>query len=88
MTEHDVQSLMRQRDLWSNNMLLSASATAVLTGLLPVINQTGSLILLALIVVLFIAAAVTLVISVSRWLALRKQIKEKIAHRQWLGKAG
>jgi len=88
MTANDVQNDIRMRDLWSNNVMLAGSATAVLSILLPVVNQTGSLILLAVISLFWISAVGVLFVAISRWLSLRKTVRTKTANREWLQKSG
>ncbi len=88
MTAEDVQDDIRMRDLWSNNMLLAGSATVVLSILWPVVNQTGSLVLLGVISILWIGAVGVLIMAISRWLRLRKTVRNKTANREWLQKSG
>jgi len=86
MSTEQIQQDMRMRDLWSNNMLIAIAATVILSFLLPVANESGSLVVFMLVSLLELTALGFLGIAIYRWVSLRKQVRKKIAHRQWIGK--
>ncbi len=86
MSSEQIQHDIRQRDLWSNNVLIACAATMIMCFLLPVANRSGSLLAFTLVLLLLVTAVGFLGMTLVRWWQWRKQVRLKIAHRQWLGR--
>lgn len=80
----DIRQDMNRRDLWSNNLMVAGAVSVVLTILMTVVNETGSLFLFALVGGFLVLSATAVITSLIRWAHWRKKAQSKLAHSHWM----